>query len=711
MRFHPKQSKRSTLTLKILSPIVVLTAIICYFNFDSVKRSIIDVNARSSYNTFLDTKFHFNEFFNGETSNTRKDLVVKMTPTNYVLLQKERAKKTKDYILNYVDENFKYNYFKAKVKFGDHKSKSDLKLFGLFPDHFGDSDGHSFRLKFNGKTGFGKKKVNVLKPMTRSFNLDRFSNILFAKSFKGLDITSQPINVIFNKSDYGIYLIEDFFDKYLIEKNFNRESYIFEITDKGLYFNHAPKDAKFLNQQKNLQNLALNTNSQAFLNLINEEKLYGFLALCLILNNSHQALGINLHWYYNPLTNTIEPTIRETKITKIDKVINSDEFYSSTTSLIGNRNKTLRNWLSSIKESDFNTKISNAILKIKNDLQSNLNDDNYLDFKQKLIGFNAEMIKNENTFKTNLEQLKLESNNEEITKTLETIHITKDTLISNDLIISKHQKLIVEKGTTISLTNNANLLVFDGGITINGTETYPINFTSEANSSSSIYIQTDQYVNVQHATFNNLSALKKDLWQLPSAVTLFESNATFLNCTFSTNKDGDDMVNTFRCDDVIFENCTFSNIKSDAIDTDFSNVSITHCNFDTIGNDAVDGSGSHVEIDNSIFKGIEDKAISAGEESKFTTKNNTITQSELALVCKDGSQLISTQDELKNNTLDLVLFTKKVFYSAPSLQLKDTKINSNLVEKDAIFSGLNTPVFTENINKKLYGNEFGKATN
>ena len=712
MRFHPKQPKRSILRLKVLSPLLLILAAICYFNFDIVKRSIIHVNARSSYNTFLDTKFHFNEFFSKtpNPNSMRKDLVVKMTPSNYVLLQKERAKKTKDYILNNFDEDYKYNYYKAKVRLGKNTSKSNIKLFGIFPDHFGDSDGHSFRLKFNGKTGFGKKKVNVLKPSTRSFNLDRLSNIIFNTTFNGLDITSEPVNVNFNKEDYGIYLMEAFFDKYLIEENFNRESFIFEITNKGVYFNHAPKDKKFLKQKMKLKNLASNTKSKAFLNLINEDKLYGFLALCLILNNKHQAIDINLHWFYNPLTNLIEPTIRETKIIKINQDINQSEFYTSITSIIGSRNETLTNWLSSLKESDFNLNISKAIKKIKADLKNNLKEASYLDFKNKLIGFKSYMTKNEKLFIANLEKLKPTSHNETI-KNIETIRILKDSIIREDLIISKYQKLIIEEGVTLTFANNSNLLVYNGELNVNGTKFNRVYFKTNTNSNSSIYIQTDKHVNIQNASFTNLYALKKGLWELPSAITLFESKATFFNCEFSNNISGDDMVNTFRCDAVSFEDCNFLNIKNDAIDSDFSNVSVSKSNFNTIGNDGIDGSGSIVTVYNSTFTKIEDKAISAGEESKFITKYNHIENSELGLVCKDGSLLISTQDQLNNNTLDLVLFKKKKIYSAPLLQLIDTKINSNLVEEDTYFSGLNHPTCAKNINKKLYGNEFGKATN
>ena len=94
MRFHPTQSNQSKLLLKLLSPILLILAIFCYLNSGIVYRSLVDVNIRSSYMTFLDAKFQFIEFFSSKSDSLskREDLVVKMSPNNYVLFQKERAK-------------------------------------------------------------------------------------------------------------------------------------------------------------------------------------------------------------------------------------------------------------------------------------------------------------------------------------------------------------------------------------------------------------------------------------------------------------------------------------------------------------------------------------------------------------------------------------------------------------------------------------------
>ena len=85
-------------------------------------------------------------------------------------------------------------------------------------DHFRNPNSHSFRIKFNGLQGYGKKTLNFLNPRSRDFITDPLLNIIFNKLYNGIQINYKPYKLYFNKSDYGVYYSEDFFDKYLIEE-------------------------------------------------------------------------------------------------------------------------------------------------------------------------------------------------------------------------------------------------------------------------------------------------------------------------------------------------------------------------------------------------------------------------------------------------------------------------------------------------------------
>ena len=54
--------------------------------------------------------------------------------------------------------------------------------------------------------------------------------------------------------------------------------------------------------------------------MIDIKKLKDALKLGLLINDEHPFSEINLHWYYNPVTNLIEPTLREGFIKKIEQL-------------------------------------------------------------------------------------------------------------------------------------------------------------------------------------------------------------------------------------------------------------------------------------------------------------------------------------------------------------------------------------------------------
>ena len=152
------------------------------------------------------------------------------------------------------------------------------------------------------------------------------------------------------------------------------------------------------------------------------------------------------------------------------------------------------------------------------------------------------------------------------------------------------------------------------------------------------------------------------------------------------------------------------NVINDAIDSDFSDLEINNSYFNNIGNDAVDGSGSKININNSYFNNIKDKGISAGERSKFKIINSHFTNNEIAIVSKDESILTIDNNNLENNILDFVSFVKKQYYNFPTTYFNSTEIENYLIEKDNRVYGIDSVNFEINIEEKLYGNLYGKAT-
>jgi hypothetical protein len=273
-------------------------------------------------------------------------------------------------------------------------------------------------------------------------------------------------------------------------------------------------------------------------------------------------------------------------------------------------------------------------------------------------------------------------------------------------------KLFVEKGTTINFYNDAKLIVNNSEVYFNGVKERQISI--HGNGNNSIFFNELKASNFTSVVFSGLSNYNDGCKSLPSAVTFYNSKVDLKDCTFKNNKVGDDILNVFQSEFTI-DNCNFLNVFSDAIDSDFSTGSITNTIFEEIGNDGVDCSGSVVTIDNSQFYKVSDKAISAGENSIMTVRNSSIKDSAIGFVSKDGSKLnISGTSKLVSNDLDFAVFTKKIFYDKPQLNISSSLNSfSYLIEKRSEIESLDVAkslIYTQNVESKLYGKEYGKSS-
>ncbi|WP_445381774.1 right-handed parallel beta-helix repeat-containing protein [Robiginitalea sp. IMCC43444] len=217
---------------------------------------------------------------------------------------------------------------------------------------------------------------------------------------------------------------------------------------------------------------------------------------------------------------------------------------------------------------------------------------------------------------------------------------------------------------------------------------------------------------IDSVEISGISNYTSDSFTLPSGLTFIKSNVTIRNSTFFSNITGDDFVN-FYASQFSVDATMFKDIPNDAIDSDFSEGTISNSNFLRIGNDGVDFSGSDILLENNVFTNVGDKCISAGEYSNVESNNNKMVDSSIGLVVKDGSVLETEKDSFAGNTVDIAVFMKKDFYNDPLLIYNDVLNEKNyLIEKKSYV----IPYFDEKITitKKvedlMYGNLYGKAS-
>jgi hypothetical protein len=695
--YKPSKYKFSYVYIGIFA--FILSALIYSFR-GPIYRSAVTINLGSLYIDFLNQKAEFINYFN---NNDVPIVAISMSNNNFVRLQTERALMVNNYVLTGSQWSGNNDYYKATFNDKSKLTKSKIKLFGMNSDHFRNPNSHSFRIKFDGSKGYGKRTANFLNPRSRDFITDPLLNIIYSKIYDGIAIEYKPYQLYFNKSDYGIYYAEDFFDKYLIERNNRRESVIFEIVQDSLEFNHLGEDNSLENISKELALLYKNDYDK-FVQKIDVNKTKSLIKLCLLVNSAHPLSDINLHWYYNPVTDLLEPTIREAWATSLPNQ-NFDDIQKLFD--LPSENKVISDFLTDRLSRDVFVELINELDQIEQVINS---DNSYQELKNQMIGFSNKIKIREEIIKHNIDILRAKKENYQLKSDIvskEKIEIKKNTTIKGEFIINENQELIIHNGVKLTL-DNAYLKIY-GGFKALGLKTDQI-YINGINNSGTIFFNTKEEITISNTVFNNLTNTQS-IYNQPASITFYECDFISIdNSIFSSNLKGDDFINFFRSNNTFINNSTFTNIISDAIDADFSNIQISNSKFQNIGNDGVDGSGSKITLVNSSFKNIMDKAISAGEKSIFKLDGNTFMNNEIGLVSKDESIIYSKNDFFKNNKIDIASFIKKKFFDYPEIIVENTIIGKYLIEDGSKVKGIDSIQYSPNVEEKLYGNLYGRAS-
>tara|TARA_B100001173_G_scaffold311651_1_gene329599 strand:- start:1530 stop:3665 length:2136 start_codon:yes stop_codon:yes gene_type:complete len=584
-------------------------------------------------------------------------------------------------------------------------SKIQLRNVGMNGDHYINPKNSSMRIKFGKHSNsYGKKaSKNILRRETRKYSFDYFANVIFNQLSGGIKINSDPINFTVNGKSSPLFLMEDGFDKFLIEKNRRREGSIIEVGFNGKLndydHDHFKKHTKFYNYNYKSNDTLFTdlfidemNKGTISINKIDKEKLNCLILICFDFFGVHPIYDINLHWVHNPVSNLMEPTIREAAIdpkTTINEYIN-------------------------LRPNDF---ISNYLKQENLDLDSLRNhyypkfdlEDSKLKMKKWKELYQPDFIKNRiDEIISELNSFKIDISNEDKTlndSSFKIITFKGSYVIDKDIIIKEDEILDISFLNELIFKNDANLYIYGDIVNLNDQKS----IWKVENGFSSIFVKSQKKITIKNIDFYGFSNLldKKNHHYLPSAITFYKTDILVENCNFYNNIRGDDYINFFECKNVEVNNSQFNDVIADAIDSDFSNFIIKNSSFINIGNDAIDASGSVGKIQNVFFDNIFDKAISGGESSNLNVKNSSIINSEIGLVSKDGCILNFENIRFNNNKLNIAAFTKKMEY--PKAQIfSDSKVENFLFERNVITNISKDRV--EDVYSLMYGNEYGRKS-
>lgn len=272
-------------------------------------------------------------------------IVLTLSSEDYEQLERKRAEALETGIL-LTDE---VDLIPAKITFQNQRIKSEIRLKGDWTDHL-IGDNWSFRVKLaKNKTLFGMRKFSLHQPKTRNYAGEWLFHQL-ARDAEILSLQYHFVEVALNiktsrntiTKDLGIYALEEFFDKYLIERNQRKMGLILKIDEDPMWeeraiFRQANLDAKDLGymekfnypeakilpfaeasiiQDANLsEQLAIGrrlfkdyiTGKKTISEVFDVPLLAKYNAICNLLGADHALIAHNFRVYYNPISALLEP--------------------------------------------------------------------------------------------------------------------------------------------------------------------------------------------------------------------------------------------------------------------------------------------------------------------------------------------------------------------------------------------------------------------
>ena len=243
----------------------------------------------------------------------------------YSILQGNRTEAIKNGILSkeYRDE------VKGFLISENDTNKIQLRLKGDLSDHWSDPLKWSFRIKIKKKRAFqGINTFNFQKPETRG-NLNEWFFHKLLECHELISLRYKFVKAYVNDQDLGIYALEEYFDKRLIENNLQRVGVTFRFnTSKYWHHKHGTdpnrlfgcpiepfkigkkeKDNPLYNQFLIAKGMVESwvAGQVSIEKVFDIEKLATYLAIVDLTGHQHASAIDNMKFYYNPVTSLIEP--------------------------------------------------------------------------------------------------------------------------------------------------------------------------------------------------------------------------------------------------------------------------------------------------------------------------------------------------------------------------------------------------------------------
>lgn len=238
---------------------------------------------------------------------------------NKIILEKDRS----DVMAIGKGHTYAFKEVPAKINYKNKNYKIKIRLKGDRKEHFSNIEKSSYKIEIQKEDKiFGIRKFSLMKPRMRNY----IHEWIYHELMKEGDVINLKYNFIklkINGESKGLYVVEEGFDKILIERNKRRNGPIFSLKEEwNMGFEHkkpllfevynkstwlSEQNIEMTKNTKNLLDYVLNSDGYMNEDTFDYDRWAWFLAAADINYYSHGLHAKSVKFFYNPLSSKFEP--------------------------------------------------------------------------------------------------------------------------------------------------------------------------------------------------------------------------------------------------------------------------------------------------------------------------------------------------------------------------------------------------------------------
>jgi hypothetical protein len=250
--------------------------------------------------------------------------------------------------------------------------------------------------------------------------------------------------------------------------------------------------------------------------------------------------------------------------------------------------------------------------------------------------------------------------------------------VEGSLVLPDGVGLELSAGTVLRFASGEMLLA-TGPLLFSGTADAPVVLEADPSRGTSwqgiAALRSNQPHSWEHVVVRDTTGIDRNNgWVLTGGVTLRGASVR-VAATRLEGSGAEDALNLIRSD-FAFVDLVIDGAASDAFDCDFCTGTIRGGRIENVGGDGIDISGSEVMMNGVRLVGIRDKALSVGEKSKLNAHNLEIGKVGTAAASKDASDLSLSDSSVTDvGHVALMAYQKKQEYGPARLRSSNVQLN------------------------------------